>query len=571
MPGNKDARSFADAFWMGEWDKVKSIHSEGGVDLDLPDSETGFCWLHVACRMGNVDIARWLIAEGASVDAEVVRGQDDDDDYDDLGATALMLIVDSVGGNQRQLMDLLLNAGADINHIDALGQNIVHRAIEAPDLLAVALERGADPNVAAHDGEAPLARALLLGDDALADSLRKMGARDVDTTDIDFQRAVFEGDRRRVRELLAAGANVNYQRDGTALGSAVFRDDLELARILVDAGADINLADSTEPSGDFNPLLKAAYNAQKEMVQFLLDCGADVSASNHGLSPLDYAKTGKREGHNPERPWDEVIDILRGAARDSAETLRGQRMATAKHAVIATVNSVLSRPPEWSRFEGGGVNILESDAIDDAGELGDVWPELQQAARKHGHSLVALAWSLQEAEPQLADLRKELSAAAQTTASAVFAGWEAERHTDPPEIDAETDEYDWAQRKKTYAALDTIPNESPAQAEVFNNGVFLALTQDIETIPIAYRFGGWNSAPLPHEMGVVAKHWLDAYGADLLAIDSATMTFRLRQPIADIDLFRTAASEIGLFCDESESAHDDIRMAARCRWSFWWD
>lgn len=570
MSAKKNSQSFANAFWMGEWDTVKSLYAQGSIDLDQPDTESGFCWLHAACRLGNIDIARWLIAEGASVDAEVARG-DDDDDNDDLGATALMLVVDSVAGNQRKLMEFLLDAGAEINHIDSLGQNIVHRALEAPDLLAFALECGADPNIAAHDGETPLARALLLGNDPLAESLRNMGAREIDTTDIDFQRAVFEGDRPRVTELLAAGANVNYQRDGTALCTAVFRDDLGLARLLVDAGADINLAESNEPDGDFNPLLKAAYNAQKEMVQFLLDCGADTGVSNHGLSPLDYAKMGKREGHNPDQPWDDVIDMLRSAARDSARTLRGKRVAAAKLNIIGAINRLLLEPPKWSRFEGGGVDILESDAIKDAGLLGDVWPALQQAARDHGYSLVALAWSLGEAEPRLVDVKNELSRVANTTASGIFAAWKSERQTDPPQPDGEIDEYDWAQREQAFAALDSIPDATPAPAEVFNNGIFLALTQDVATIPVAYRFGGWNSAPLPHEMGVVAKHWLDAYGAELLAIDSATMTFRLRQPITDIDQFSRAASEIGLFCDESESAHDDIRMAASCRWLFWWD
>ena len=572
MASSKNNRAFSDAFWMGEWDKVKSIHSQGDVDLDLPDSETGFSWLHVACRMGNVDIARWLVGEGVNVDAEVVPGATDDEgDIDDLGATPLMLVVDSVGGSQRELMELLLGAGADINHIDALGQNIVHRALEAPELLALALQRGADPNVTANDGEAPVARALVLGDAALADTLRAAGADDVDTADIDFRKAVFEGDRRRVRELLDAGANVNYQRDGTALNAAVYRDDLEMLRLLVDAGADINLAETDDADGDFNPLLKAAYRGQRDIVKFLLDRGADLNVLNHGLSPLDYAKMGKREGRSPERPWDDVIALLRSAARNSARTLRGKAVAASEQAVIDSINSLLSNAPEWSRFHGAGVDILESDAIMDAGGLGEHWPALQRAAREQGYSLLALAWSLREAEPRLGDLENELSELAGTTADAVFDAWRAERLTISPEPVGEVDEYDWAQREKVYAALDSIPKGVPERTEAFNNGVFLVLARDVTTIPVAYRFGGWNSAPLPHQMGLVAQHWLDAYAAELVAIDSATMTFHLPRPIDDVDQLKRAAREIGLFCDESESAHDDIREAASCRWSFWWD
>lgn len=572
MASSRNIRAFSDAFWMGEWDKGKSIHSEGGADLNLPDSETGFSWLHVACRMGNVDIARWLVGQGADVDAEVVSGAtDDDDDYDDLGATPLMLVVDSVGGSQRELMELLLDAGSDINHIDALGQNIVHRALEAPDLLAFALERGADPNVTAADGETPLARALLLGDDALADALRAAGALDIDTTDIDFQRSVFEGNRTRVSELLAAGANVNYQRDGTALGTAVYREDIDLLRLLVEAGADVNLAETNDADGDFNPLLKAAYSGQKDIVAFLLESDADVSVSNHGLSPLDYAKMGKREGRFPERPWDDVIALLRSAARNSARTLRGKAVTASEQPVIDGINGLLSNAPEWSRFHGAGVDILESDAIVDAGGLGEHWPALQRAAREQGYSLLALAWSLREAEPRLGDLEHELSELAGTTADAVFDAWQAERLTMSPEPAGEVDEYDWAQREKVYASLDSIPKGVPGRTETFDNGVFLVLTRDVATIPVAYRFGGWNSAPLPQQMGLVAQHWLDAYAAELVAIDNATMTFHLPRPIDDVDKLKRAAREIGLFCDESESAHDDIRLAAGRRWSFWWD
>lgn len=89
-------------------------------------------------------------------------------------------------------------------------------------------------------------------------------------------------------------------------------------------------------------------------------------------------------------------------------------------------------------------------------------------------------------------------------------------------------------------------------------------------LPIAYRFGGWNSAPLPAEIATVAAYWLQHYGAELLAIDRATLSFRLPAPLTDIDKLRQAAREIALFCDELD-AGDDLCMAARSHWSFWWD
>lgn len=570
MPADKKTRSFANAFWLGNWGDLKAIYANGGIDLNEADEESGFSWLHSACRLGQVDIARWLINEGASIDAEVVRVETGDDD-EDLGATPLMLIADSIGGNHIELMELLLDAGADINHIDALGQNIVHHALEAPELLDFLLARGADPNIEASNGETPLMRALLMDDDVLAEKLRASRATECDTTDIDLQKAVFEGDQARVRELLAAGANINYQRDGTAVSTAVYRKDLALVRLLVDSGADINLPESNDPDGDFNPLLKAAYDGLDDVVRFLLDSGADVGVSNHGLSPLDYAKMGKREGHNPDRPWDEVIETLRGAAKESARTLRGNRIAASKLEVIAAINALLPQALKWSRFQAAGVDIVESDEIQDAGELGERLQELQISARKQGFSLAVLAWSLREAEPKLEDLKKDFAAADGTAASAVFDAWEAERISEPRDPDEEIDEYDWARRQEKYTSLDTMPTGAPDKPYNVSNGVFLALTRDVRTIPIAYRFGGWNSAPLPLQMSLVAKHWLENYGAELLSIDHATITFQLREALADVVQVRKAAREIALFCDESESADDDIRTAASRRWMFWWD
>lgn len=569
MP-DRNAAAFANAFWVGEWDTMKSAYAAGGIDLNEPDEESGFSWLHSICRMGHVDIARWLIGNGAKVDAEVIESEDRDDD-DDLGATPLMLLADSIGGNQVELIEMLLDAGADINHIDAHGQNIVHRALEAPSLLQILLARGADPNIAANDGETPLMRALLMNDDALARLLRANGARDGDMTDVDFQRAVFEGDQARVRELLAAGANVNFQRGGTAVSTAVYREDLELLQLLVDAGADINLADSNDPDGDFNPLLRAAYDGQEEIVGFLLNAGADTGVANHGLSPLDYAKLGKREGHNPERPWDSVIEMLRAAAKQGAATLRGKRVAAGRIAVVAALNSLLPRDLKWSRFAGAGIDIIESEAIQDAGCLDALLPTLQDSAREHGFTLSVLAYSLRDAEPRLAELTTALASADATTADAVFSNWEAERSSEPNEPGEEADEYDWTVRQARYASLENIPDGFADSPYNVSNGAFLALTTDVRTIPVAYRFGGWNSAPLPYEMGLVARHWLEKFGAELLAIDNATLAFRLRKPLADIESVRQAAREIGLFCDESESADSDIGIAASARWSFWWD
>ena len=62
------------------------------------------------------------------------------------------------------------------------------------------------------------------------------------------------------------------------LYTAVWRDIPEAARILIDAGADVNAEDS---GGD--PLLYAAvWPGHTAMVQILVDAGADVNAKDSG-------------------------------------------------------------------------------------------------------------------------------------------------------------------------------------------------------------------------------------------------------------------------------------------------
>ena len=69
----KSNRAFANAIWLGDWESAQSTYAAGGVDINQPDSESGLTWLHVACRMGNPEFARWLLDEGAHVDAPAVQ------------------------------------------------------------------------------------------------------------------------------------------------------------------------------------------------------------------------------------------------------------------------------------------------------------------------------------------------------------------------------------------------------------------------------------------------------------------------------------------------------------------
>jgi len=129
--------------------------------------------------------------------------------------------------------------------------------------------------------------------------------------------AAMQGDRAAVQSLLSAKADVNTpQGDGsTALHWAAYRDDLEMARLLIRAGANVKAATRL---GDYTPLFLAAKNGNAAMIELLLKSGADGNAPNQaGTTPLMLAAaSGKAD----------AVKILldHGANVDAKDTINGQ-------------------------------------------------------------------------------------------------------------------------------------------------------------------------------------------------------------------------------------------------------
>src|SRR3954467_3813732 len=90
----------------------------------------------------------------------------------------------------------------------------------------------------------------------------------------DVADAVMNGDAAAVRKLVLGKANVNApQVDGaTALHWAVYRDNLEIADLLIRSGADIKAANRE----GVTPLAMASLYGNAAMIQRLLKAGADA-------------------------------------------------------------------------------------------------------------------------------------------------------------------------------------------------------------------------------------------------------------------------------------------------------
>lgn len=95
----------------------------------------------------------------------------------------------------------------------------------------------------------------------------------------------------RISEILASGTDVNAlaENGATALCSAALRPNVEVLSLLLDAGADPNIAMTTT---GMTPLHIAVARGNTANVKLLLAADADVAAkTKEGLFPIDFAKS----------------------------------------------------------------------------------------------------------------------------------------------------------------------------------------------------------------------------------------------------------------------------------------
>lgn len=99
--------------------------------------------------------------------------------------------------------------------------------------------------------------------------------------------ATLAGDIKEVRSLLESGTDPNLiYNTNTALTYAARDGFTDIARVLIDSGADVNWIDGE----GVTPLILAAFKNHLELVQLLLDHGADTTVRDQwDRTALDYA------------------------------------------------------------------------------------------------------------------------------------------------------------------------------------------------------------------------------------------------------------------------------------------
>ncbi|MES2623633.1 MAG: ankyrin repeat domain-containing protein, partial [Pseudomonadota bacterium] len=275
------------AFASSLLESVRSGDQEAALEFiadgaDVNDAEAnGTTPLHWAVHAGNLALVQKLIKAGADVnvmnnygasplseaailgDAKIIKslldaGADPESPNED-GQTALMVVARS---SNLEAAEMLLKAGADVNATEQWrGQNAViwAAAQSQPEMLALLLKAGGDPN---------------------SRSLPNERDRQI-------------SNERRFQWRPAGGL--------TALIYASREGCLECARVLVEAGADIDQGDVE----NVTPLLAAVMNLRFDTAKFLVEAGANINKwSLRGENPVYSAVDVNTLPHGgyPDRP-----------------------------------------------------------------------------------------------------------------------------------------------------------------------------------------------------------------------------------------------------------------------------
>jgi ankyrin repeat protein len=118
----------------------------------------------------------------------------------------------------------------------------------------------------------------------------------------DLYESVLQNDKERARDLLERGANPNEvapNGDVPLIAATVWGKDPEICRLLVAHGADVNVVTKPNAKGWSNkwtPLFYAVYRKRSELVAILLTHGARTNLKDEqGKSPMDWAKEVKSD------------------------------------------------------------------------------------------------------------------------------------------------------------------------------------------------------------------------------------------------------------------------------------
>lgn len=289
------------------------------ADLNAPN-EQGRTPVHAAARQGHVHVLRQLLARGAKVDV-----------VDDQGVSPLDLAIEA---DHDELAKVLIEKGSPIDIFTAIGMADHERVKQIIVLNPQAVYM-------VRKGRTPLHEAVRLGQLETAQLLLKHKADirilTADTQNITpLQLAVIGGSVEMVKLLIDAGADVNRiarneEIIAPPLYYAVIKGNVAVARLLLEQGADVNaLCETSETAA--RPMFFAVAANEPEIIKLLLGFNAQIDGRKSGAAPtplyeavrlgyLDVVMLLMRQGANPNAKVGDSTPIALAEARRNRDPL----------------------------------------------------------------------------------------------------------------------------------------------------------------------------------------------------------------------------------------------------------
>ena len=248
-------------------------------------NQSGMSALHLAAIYGDGRTVRFLLERGASVHSQT-----------DSGVSVFELVFPSFSdvwpssywpeneAREIEVVDVLLQAGADPNTVSQRGQAILVSAAfkGAPETVALLIEAGADVNTGVGRWSA-LSASMAREDMEIAQILIDAGAA-VDQPGLLYY-AVSNGSEMALRFILEAGADPRLDNErGHATGLHGFARSVGSVRdgdaAMLEALLDAGADFSALDSDGHSPLFQAVSNGDAEVVRLMIEAGADATFPN---------------------------------------------------------------------------------------------------------------------------------------------------------------------------------------------------------------------------------------------------------------------------------------------------
>ena len=226
-----------------------------GADINFRD-ENGNTALFYGAVQGDEDILKILIEYGADINIKNNYGMD----------PLFYCLFYSSSNNKVKTMKKLIEYGADVNSKYDNGNNLlVNSACKGKiKIVKLLISKGASINVKDKNGRTALMEAIKHGYLKIIDILLKAGAE------------CSNEEREKIDYLIKERNDINFvnEKGETALLLAVANEDLELAKSLIENGANLKVEDSFNHSLFAKAVL---YTGNKKMIKLFLDNGADIN------------------------------------------------------------------------------------------------------------------------------------------------------------------------------------------------------------------------------------------------------------------------------------------------------